>query len=371
MTTEEYIEQLRNESGCDKDGWDTFLSEAGFRQFQESLNPEPPPTHPARSHVEERIKEIQQMSPTELADRDMARIVDLVKEHLTSAELSKVHGIRFAQLWTSSLDALATRSPSGDRIILVNRGCLVSSAYSSIALSDYCLNTDYSKAGAFMREDVQLFVGALDALVCGTIIPNGWNITEIQTKILLADQHKTAFADMLTIGILCFVVAHELGHHILGHEGHVRPSRVTVGGKPIEFFWYSRQNEFAADKLAWEIFRRVQAEMSLKAHIGEPFYMSKYSVLAPLLLTILIESAQTIASAAHVTKAMKSDTHPSGYERRRALEPLVLASLDDETMRFAVWTNHFLYKAIPAFFKGYLPEELSVFICAPLFDFVE
>lgn len=370
MTTEEYINRLRDKYGCQKEEWDNYLRQSDIYKFQEDLNHLPPRSHPRRQYVEARIKEVRETSPTELADRDMARIVDLVKSHLTEAELATVRELHFSQLWTSNLNAMAIRSPSGDRVVLMNRGCMVSFAYASIAFSDCVIDTSYTKAGSFIREDVQLFSAALEPLG-GPDVSNHVNVTDIQKRVLLGDPCKSGFADMLVIGMACFVVAHELAHHVLGHQGDLAESALKLDGKTLAYYRYSKYKEYEADRYAWDVFRRVQIEMSRDNHIGEALSMSKFCAVAPLLFMVLIESVQTMRANRHVIRAGETDTHPCGYERRRALEPLVCQALDREVMRFVVGVNFFLYKSVPAFFKGYIPEELSIFVSAPILELGE
>lgn len=369
MTTEEYIQRLRKKFGCKKVEWDEYLRRTGDDKFQEELNTLPSGNVPARKNVQARIKEIRETSPTELADRDIQRIVDLVKAHLTDSESATLRGLYFAHAWTSRLNALATRSPSGDRVVLMNRGCIVSFVYASIAFSDFYMNTPYTKAGTFIREDVRLFVASLEALG-GPEISNDVDVTEIQRRVIMADRCKAGFADMLSLAMACFVVAHEMAHHILGHQGDLAPSHLAMDGNPLLLYRYSRLKEYEADKYAWGIFHRVQTEMTRDVHMGEAFSMSKYCALAPLLFMLLVESAQFLNADRHVTQAAESDTHPCGYERRRALEPLVRPCVDQEVLRFAVGVNFFLYKSVPAFFKGYIPDG-TIFVFAPLFDMGE
>lgn len=367
MKTSDYIQLLIKEYNSQKQDWDEYLKSVDTDRFQEKLNWLPEGETPARQYVNARIKEIREMSPTDLADLDMMRIVDLVKMHLTDKEKSTLKDFHFVQLWTSNLNALATRAPNGDRLVLINRGCMVAFAYASIAFTDSNLNTPYSTLGRFIREDIQLFVFSIEALGL-PMKSHNINVTEIQKKVLLADPNKSGFADMLCIAMVSFVVAHELAHHILGHQGKYIPSNRMINGKPLSFYQYSRQNEYEADKYALNIFNRVQTEMSRDIHIGEPFSMSKFCTVAPILAMVLIESAEFLKKARHVTISDKSDTHPCGYERRKALEPLVWDSLDQEQKRFITGVNFFLFKSVPAFFKGFLPDAQSIFVHSPLFD---
>lgn len=163
MTTEEYINLLRAKYGCQRQEWDRQLREVGGNNLQKQLM-RLAAVPPDPKWIEARMKELDDSSPTDIADRDLMSMVELVKNFLVPSDRMKVADLYFTQLWTSTLNAIATRSPSGDKIVIVNRGCIVSFAYAAIAFTDCAISTPESEAGAFIRDSIQLFTASLELL---------------------------------------------------------------------------------------------------------------------------------------------------------------------------------------------------------------
>lgn len=365
MTTEEYIEGLRTIYGDQRAAWNSYLTERGNASFQEQLNRNQSAANP--SAIQQRIEEIRNTAPTDLADSDFRRIADLVIEFLPQEWQAKARDIRFVQLWTSDLNAEATRAPNGDRLVLVNRGCMVSAACASLAITEAVLHTPYTKPGTFLQKDVQLFMAALEA-IGGPNISRHVDIPKVQSSILLSDPYKAGFSDMLVIAIASFILAHEFSHHVLGHQGKLVSSSFAVGGKPLEYYRFSRAQEYEADSYAWDVFSKAQHEMTQDAHIGEALSMSKFCVIAPSLFMVLVESVQTLTTGTHVTKCSEQDSHPCGFERRQALEPLALKHIDDDIINFTVAANFFLHKTLPIFSSD-IPRHLTALMASPLLGY--
>lgn len=361
MEREEFRKLLLNNS-FNKKEWDWQLESQGQREFLKELNMQQFPE--SNRHTADHLNSIHTNPLTDIEDEFLKKIFLLVKDFLLPDEREMVDNVHFMQEWLDSFNAKAFRVESEDRVVIINKGSTVSLAYASIAYTHCAVSTPGSKT--YPNDIVKLFIASLEPLRLAQI-SSAFDVRAVHHKLLLSDNYKAAFADMLMVAMLCFIVSHELAHHILGHQGRL-VNFAEIRYESERYYKYSRQKEFEADRYAWNLFRKIQSEMSKDEHIGEPLSMSPYCIVAPILLMTIIESLQTLRSASHLKKASRYSSHPSGYERRIALESLVVNFLDDDIMTFIDSINFFFFKTIPVYFSGCSSENMPSFICSNILD---
>jgi hypothetical protein len=368
MGTDEFIEQLRAKYGCRRSAWDAHPHRGRWIELQRKLIESEEPTLSNDQDV--RVAALSNKAMTEIEDGFVRATVDLVLGHVHESDRNKCGQLRFVQLWTNDLNAVATRAPSGDSLILLNRGTIISFAYSGISFADCAMSTPLSKAGAFVRDSIPLFIAALESLG-GPIVSDVCDIDGRQGRILLGDRYKAVFGDMLAIAMVSFAIAHEVGHHVLGHQGNLTASSLILGGQPLEHYRYSRDMEYAADRYGWYLLRQIVAEQMKPAHVGEAFALCNACFAAPLLVMALFEASETLINGNFKRQADATDNHPCGYERRTAIEVLAKESVDEELARFVTCVNFFFFKSIPAFFKGFVPDGGAMLLSSPILGYGE
>ena len=351
MNTAEFIQLLQVSNQSLRHEWDRVLGNLGFHEFQEKMIRR---EQEGKVPDEERIRRYRTKTPSEIGEEQFQQIVDLVLSFLTQEERILSKDIVYKQFWTSEMNAFAVRVPEGPKLILINRGCAVSFAHAATALTDSAVSTPESEIGAFVRDGIILYMSALEMLTRDSV-SNVTDITERQHRVLLGDKYKAELADMLYMSFMVFVIGHELGHHLLGHLGDFHPSGLMCRGNPVLYYSYSRKCEYEADLYAWDLLRRIIVEQSSDRHRGERLSLNRLCIVAPLLLMSLFESADTLNCGGLVRMASDTASHPSGYERRVALEPYIAKYFDVSHTAFIRAVNHFFFKDIPSSFRETLP----------------
>lgn len=139
----------------------------------------------------------------------------------------------------------------------------------------------------------------------------------------------------LTQGIDEFVLAHEFGHAVLGHNETLRDLETSLGGRTVQFYVRSREQELEADAWAQDLLSGTMGRPS-GTNPGAPLTgAAMFEAAAPSVLflylglleliqrspvwPVLAQHRRTHPGALQRAMGGDFDTHPSAAHRRRAM----------------------------------------------------
>jgi len=186
--------------------------------------------------------------------KDMA-LTDMMKDF-------NVGHIPVGMLPVRALNAFAARTPRGGVVIVLNAGLMNSLHW--VVRCYWALLTLYGPEPFSLQHSMLDLLNALDGLAryCGTNDVAGLT-NPIVPSLSLPMIHGETMEHMRFMCL--FVLAHEYGHHVLGHLNEENCVRNAVGTLPeLEIYQRSHQQEFEADEFA---LRRLVAMDERATHV--------------------------------------------------------------------------------------------------------
>jgi hypothetical protein len=201
---------------------------------------------------------------------------------------------------------------------------------------------DYDRLAERVLNTVLRFLGARVSVPDVTNVPDPVTILEM----------------WLTRGIEEFVLAHEFGHAVLGHNTSLRDLEISLGGQTVQYYERSRTQELDADAWAQDLLAGAfsQTRRDDQADAPPDIVMAAPSVFF-LYMNLLEHVADSLGAEVPLTDpisaAIAADgaTHPSAETRFK--------SIFEFNRRFSDWKARQLPRAI---------EELLVEEVRPRID---
>lgn len=210
-----------------------------------------------------------------------------------------------AEVNTGDVNAHAIQAPNGGWLILLNRG-IISFAYKAARAFaiHFRFDGDPEKSAPERERTADLIATVFDwYLVTGIPLGPDFDI----------EPRQMAVASRIATEAEKFIVAHEVGHHLLGHVAAGTRS-MLVAGQAVKAMDVSYQQELDADHMG--------LRLSLESITStEPFdYNLAYAGIEMFLQVVSLLEAYAAAP--------ESDTHPSAAERLAALRKTLATEVD-------------------------------------------
>ncbi len=169
--------------------------------------------------------------------------------------MNKEKAPAFVSLFLSDFNAFAVRSPgSGDPVIVYSSNL----EYVVNALSHGLVRLTFEE---LLPEELTSIAQKLVRAVAHFLSPTDQEIDRPSViELTSLEPHLCNVGHTLSVTINTFILAHELGHHMLGHTGETRQiTHPLPNDQQLDWLYYVRMQteEFEADQFAAEMLEKV------------------------------------------------------------------------------------------------------------------
>jgi hypothetical protein len=276
---------------------------------------------------------------------EIQELFSILKSLCKPEERDTITDMHAAFLYVDDYNAFAVRTPTGHSLCILNAYLAQTSTLLNAAIIDYTISTRFSKAGALAKSDVLIFSQTILQL-CGLKV-NDEHIRHYESYFF-DDPMKQFLMSSLGVGQLTFVLAHEIGHHVLGHTQRAQLRRLFIDN-PLEVEVYSREqeDEFAADEFALNLFRRFVEQQSVQPFETEKWGVTVDTLIAPILLMVYLECIENTVLGFTGERYKSITSHPPALHRRRKLMSALRQDFKKQQNELLRGVDFFLFKCLP------------------------
>jgi hypothetical protein len=222
---------------------------------------------------------------------------------------------RCAILPTGDLNAWAACSGDGDPVCILDIslvGCLsvlsAGVAYGILAYRQVSEEDRIDSVKHLVLIEALLFLGLRGRLQADIYKEHIYTIPRLHSN-----EHISHLATAITTHLLCFVVAHEVAHHALGHLSQASAVPIGPGSSDLRIYTRTQKQEFEADLLGCQLLLAFLDKTEATARDAPAL------AFVPLLffhfLSVIDEVHEVFTGA-----LAPSVTHPPAHRRRRRLK---------------------------------------------------